>query len=129
MSEVVEKEEVKVSDIIKDFVDYVFDTANIFDREKFLGGRNVTGDAFGKEANLRYQYCSGGYFAEGWAGNIKFRIYGLTSRTVTTWRYHVCPIDGQINEEDDTFCFIGRRKEMLLDELKRHVLEDICPDI
>lgn len=88
--------------IFKEFVDYVFDQDHERQRDKFLGGRVLNGFAFGVEANLRFQYCAGGYFAEGWIGSLKFRIYGNVAGD-NGWTGYFCHSSGVIDETKPTW--------------------------
>lgn len=64
-----------------EYVDYVFDESNKYKREKYTGGRTLNGFAYAQECSIRVQYCVGSSYAEGWIGNLKFRIY-------------ICPLKG-----------------------------------
>lgn len=64
-----------------EYVDYVYDGANKYKREKYTGGRTLNGFAFEQECSIRVQYCVGSSYTEGWIGNLKFRIY-------------ICPLEG-----------------------------------
>jgi len=80
-----------------DYLAYVFDESNRYKREKYTGGRTLNGFAFDLECSIRVQYCVGSSYAEGWIGNLKFRIYICPLKG---YRAYTCKGDEVIDEQD-----------------------------
>lgn len=101
-------------DILVKILDHVFNPNFFYDQEKFLGGRTVNGEAFGYEASIRAQYCCGGFFIEGWAGGMRFRIYG---NTCLSWRAYTESIHCNINENVNEYTDQNNKRGTTQDEL------------
>lgn len=112
----------EANDIVVDCLNYAFDASNIYKKEKYTGGRTMNGHSFGTEASLRLQYCMGGFFVEGWAGAIKFRIYGNGINEVQVWWLHVCHLNDVIDEKNSKLGYSGATKAELLAQLKELIL-------
>lgn len=61
--------------VLEQFVQYVTDKGNIWDPEKFLSGRRLNGQAFGKESQLSFQYVLGNAYLTGTIGDLKIQIF------------------------------------------------------
>lgn len=111
-------------DCFQDLLDYVFDEANMYKKEKYLGGRVMNGTAFDKETQLRLQYCVGGFFVEGWIDNTKLRIYGHINNGWVAYYCHASDVidEGAVNGTFKATC-LGRNnsKETLRRETLKHV--------
>jgi hypothetical protein len=59
------------------FLSYITDSENVWDKEKYVASRRVSGTVFGQEADFRYMYVLGNAFLEGHIGDSKVRIYYL----------------------------------------------------
>lgn len=112
----------EANDIVVDCLDYAFDASNINKKEKYTGGRTMNGHAFGTEASLRLQYCVGGFFIEGWAGAIKFRVYGNVRDELETWVCHICHLNDVIDEKNTKLTFGGVFQTELHDQLRKAIL-------
>lgn len=112
----------EANDIVVNFLDYVFDRDNIYKKEKYTGGRTMNGRAFGTEASMRLQYCMGGFFAEGWAGEIKFRIYGNIRDEREAWACHICHLNDVIDEKNLDLAFGGVLQRELHEQLEKVIL-------
>jgi len=57
------------------FLDHILNPDHVWDNDKYLAGRRVSGTVFGQEADFRYTYVLGNAFLEGHIGDSKVRIY------------------------------------------------------
>lgn len=65
----------KQGGVFTDFIKHITNPDHVWNHEKYVGSRNLSGSEAGMESSVRFQYCHGNAFAEGYVGNLKFRIY------------------------------------------------------
>lgn len=83
--------------IFVEVLEHVLNTDNVQNHAKFLQGRVISGSICGKEAELRVQYCVGGFFVEGWIDNMKIRMYG---DVYSFYKVYFCHISDSMVEVD-----------------------------
>lgn len=85
--------------VFTDFINHIINPKHVWDHEKYVGGRTLNGSENGIESSVRYQYCLGNAFAEGYVGHLKFRIY---YSHLQGFQVYTRPIiyKGDIQEED-----------------------------
>lgn len=110
------------ANIFLEYVDYVFDDKNKYKREKYLGNRIMNGTAYSLEASIRLQYCVGSSYAEGWIGNLKFRIYICP---YIGYRAFACNADEVIDENtlaEGSRHKVGNSRESLLEFITHELI-------
>lgn len=74
--------------IIEDYAKHVFDSDNVWDSEKYINSRKLEGNAFGKDALVRFQYVLGNSHLIGIVGDRYIEIFGSQTQygyQVYTW--------------------------------------------
>lgn len=59
------------------FLSYITDPENVWDKDKYLSSRRVSGTVFGQEASFTYMYVLGNAYMDGYIGDSKVRVYYL----------------------------------------------------
>lgn len=78
LEEIMNKEQQKTEvtgGVFTDFIKHITNPDHVWNHEKYVGSRTLNGSEHGIESSVRFQYCRGNAFAEGYVGNLKFRIY------------------------------------------------------
>lgn len=95
------KEEQKVEvtgGVFTDFINHIIAPDHVWNREKYIGSRTMNGSENGMESSVRFQYCRGNAFAEGYVGNLKFRIYYSHLQGFQVYIQHI-ELKGEITED------------------------------
>jgi len=93
----------KNEDILAQYLNYVGNHSFVWNKDKYVQRRVLDGKVGEKEGHIVFQYCLGGAYAEGWFGNVKFRIYSsCVNPTADVFVIHHSPADAVILESSNT---------------------------
>lgn len=96
---------------VRDIVAYMMDENNVWNPEKYVQNRTLSGKSFDQESLIRFQYCRGNAYAEGHVGNFRFQLY---FSNLQGFQFHVLSTMDGTPLKPKVFSYSPHRFETLL---------------